>query len=117
MSCGPGALQRACAADAGYHGAGSLRVLGRLQHKLPGWLGGGADRARQSYEAAIHLAPQNSVTRIFFTELLIEIAEFSTATQQLEAVLELPEDPEWSFEIERDRRRAAVLLDTIKARS
>ena len=65
-------LQRAISIDSSYHGAGPLRVLGRLQHKLPVWLGGGAARARACYESAINVAPQNTVTRIYFAELLID---------------------------------------------
>ena len=103
-------LQRAVLIDPSYHGAGPLRVLARLQHKTPRWLGGGTAAARRNYEAAISLAPENTVTRIYFAELLLELGERDLARAQLEFVLTVPDDPEWAFEIDRDRRAAREML-------
>lgn len=103
-------LQRAVRIDPSYHGAGPLRVLARLQHKLPRWLGGGLPHARRNYETAITLAPENTVTRIYFAELLLEVGERDRARAELELVLSVPDDPDWAFEIERDRRTARELL-------
>src|SRR3954463_12578838 len=50
-------LNRAADLDPGFHGAGPLRVLARLKHKMPRVAGGGADRARVLYERAIALWP------------------------------------------------------------
>jgi len=85
-------------------------VLARLQHKLPRLLGGGSDRARTNYEAAIKLAPENTVTRIYFAELLLESDEKDLAREQLEFVLNVSADPGWAFEIERDQRIAKEML-------
>jgi len=104
------ALQTATAIDAAYHGAGPLRVLARLQHKLPRWLGGGAARARTNFERAIDIAPANTVTRIYFAELLLEVGETTRARSELENVLSAPFDPEWAFEVERDRQLAKKML-------
>ncbi len=103
-------LRRAMQIDPAYHGAGPLRVFARLQHKLPRWFGGDRARARRNYEAAIALAPNNSVTRIYFAELLLELNEHDLARAELEFVLSGPHDPEWKFEIERDRRIARDML-------
>src|SRR5882762_2917892 len=58
------ALRKAISLDASYHAAGPLRVLARLQQRLPQLLGGGIARARENYERAISIAPANTVTRI-----------------------------------------------------
>ena len=104
------ALQRATAIDAAYHGAGPLRVLARLQHKLPRWLGGGVAPARANFERAIAIAPANTVNRIYFAELLSEAGETTRARSELEHVLNASFDPEWAFEIERDRQLAKEML-------
>lgn len=99
-------LQRASEIDPAYHGAGPLRVLARLQHKLPRLLGGGRQAAAKNYEKAIAIAPNNTVTRIYFAELLLETGDEARAHRELEAVLQVAPSPEWAFEIERDQELA-----------
>ncbi len=106
------ALQRAIRLDASYHAAGPLRVLARLQHKLPRLLGGGLADSQANFERALSLAPANTVTRIYFAELLLEIGAVERARAQLQMVLSAPPDAAWSFEIERDQRLAQKLLTT-----
>jgi hypothetical protein len=108
-------LKRAVSLDAAYHGAGPLRVLARLQHKLPFLLGGGRQRARANFERATGLAPANTVTRIYFAELLLEMGDRAGARRELAALLDSADDPSWAFEQARDRRLARELLDEIKS--
>ena len=104
------ALQRAIEIDATYHAAGPLRVLARLQHKLPRLLGGGLARASANFARAIIIAPANTVTRIYFAELLLETGAVDRARAELDAVLTSPSHPNWAFEIERDQRLAQELM-------
>jgi hypothetical protein len=107
-------LTRAVLLDPSYHAAGPLRVLARLQHKLPRPLGGGTSRARANFERAINLAPANTVTRLYFSELLLEIGQTNRARAQLEALLNTPPDPQWAFESARDRKIARKMLDELE---
>jgi hypothetical protein len=107
------ALKRAVRLDPAYHAAGPLRVLARLEHKLPGLLGGSLERSRQHFEKAIGLAPENTVTRIYFAELLLDMTETARARQELEAILQTAADPAWAFETARDKRLADELLKRI----
>lgn len=103
-------LKHAVQLDAAYHGAGPLRVLARLESRLPRLLGGGRKLARAHFEEAIRLAPSNTVTRIYFAELLMECGESERARAELEALLSFPFDPAWAFEIKRDRKRAEEIM-------
>jgi tetratricopeptide (TPR) repeat protein len=103
-------LNRTVTIDPAYHAAGPLRALARLQHKAPRWLGGDTVGARENYERAIDIAANNTVTRIYFAELLLEIGEIVRGRSELEAVLNAPFDPAWAFEIERDRKIAREFL-------
>lgn len=103
-------LQRAIQIDSSYHAGGPLRVLGRLQQNIPSWLGGGVARARASYESAITVAAENTITRVYFAELLLDLGEHELARKHLDFVLSASEDSEWSFEIERDKRLANDML-------
>ena len=109
-------LVRAARLDAAYHGAGPLRVLARLQHKLPRLLGGGPERARANFERAIQLAPANTVTRLYFAELLLETGEAERARGELEALLNAPPEAAWAFESERDRELARRMLGEMQRR-
>jgi tetratricopeptide (TPR) repeat protein len=106
-------LERAARIDPTHHAAGPLRVLGRLQHKLPRLMGGGMKRARANFERAIEIAPANTVTRLYFAEMLLEIEAETEARTQLEATLQAPHDPAWAFEIKRDQRLAREMLKEI----
>jgi Tfp pilus assembly protein PilF len=77
---------------------------------LPALLGGGKARARRRFEEAIQTDPTNTVTRIYFAELLLDLGEQSHATEQLKHVLSVTEDAAWEFEIERDKRIARSML-------
>jgi tetratricopeptide (TPR) repeat protein len=108
-------LRRAVKIDAAYHGAGPLRVLARLEAHLPYIFGGGTTRARAHFLQALSLAPANTVTRIYFAEMLIKTGEMHQAQSELEAVLNTPHDPAWAFEIARDKRLATGMLKQSKA--
>jgi hypothetical protein len=56
------------------------------------------------------MAADNTVTRIYFAELLLEIGELRRGRAELELVLKAPFDADWAFEIKRDRRTASELL-------
>lgn len=107
-------LVRAVKLDSSYHGAGPHRVLARLLHRMPSVLGGGLARARRHFEAAVELDPSNSVTRIYFAELLNAQGELGLARIQWQAVLDAPPDPAWGFEQNRDREIARSALQTLK---
>lgn len=106
-------LRRSISIDPAYHGAGPLRVLARLEARLPIIFGGGYKRARAHFERAVALAPANTVTRLYFAELLAAAGERTSARQQLEALLNAPPDPVWAFEMARDRRLAEVMLRSV----
>jgi hypothetical protein len=110
-------LKRAARISEGYHGAGPLRVLGRLEHKSPWLLGGSARRSLSRYERALELAPDNSVTLLYAAQLAIDTGDLKQAVGLLERVLDAAVDPEWKRENLRDKDLAAALLAEVKARS
>jgi len=100
------ALRRAVRLDAGYHGAGPLRVLARLESKLPAPLGS-IKRAVENFERAVTLAPTNTVTRRYFAELLLDLREQDQARVHLRAIRDAPPCAHWSYETVRDKHWAS----------
>lgn len=103
-------LKRAIEIDERYHDAGPMRVLGRLLHKSPKFLGGSRKHSRELLERALAVAPCNSVSLLYAAELAVSNGESERALKLLESLLECPSDSDWEFEQNRDRRRAVALL-------
>ena len=96
-----------------YHGAGPLRVLGRLMHKAPRWLGGSLGQSENYYNRALEIAPSNPVTLLYAAELALDHQQQRRARVLLDKLLALPNDPDWEFENRRDRELARELLKRI----
>jgi tetratricopeptide (TPR) repeat protein len=109
-------LERAASINASYHAAGPLRVLARLRHKLPRLFGGGRLRAHADFMRAVELAPANTVTRLYFAELLIEAGDYARARSELETILNGPLDAAWTFETTRDRALAREMLQGLESK-
>ena len=107
-------LTRAAEIAEGYHGAGPLRVLARLEHKAPGILGGNRKRSRARFDRALSIAPDNSVTLLYAAELAIDDGDRTRAVDFLERIIASPPDPEWEFENARDRQSAMRLLEELR---
>jgi hypothetical protein len=108
------ALRRAGEVSEDYHGAGPLRVLGRLEHKSPRVLGGSLSRSLRYYERALAIAPANTVTLVYAAELEIDRSDFKRAALLLETIIGLPVDPDWEFENIRDKNLAKSMLRRLR---
>lgn len=105
-----GELKLAARISESYHDAGALRVLGRLEHKAPRVLGGSLKRGQQYLDRALQIAPHNSVTLMYASELLIDRGERDRAVALLDRIISTPIDPEWEFENRRDQELARLRL-------
>jgi hypothetical protein len=105
-----GELKLAARISESYHGAGPLRVLGRLEHKAPGLLGGSLKRSKRYLDRALELAPHHSVTLMYAAELAIDRGEPDRAASLLKRVISSAVDPEWEYENRRDQELARLRL-------
>jgi hypothetical protein len=106
-------LKRAARISESYHGAGPLRVLGRLDQRVPRLLGGDRRRGLLLFERALGITA-NSVTMIYAAELLVEMGERTRAAALLEEFLAIPPDADWEFESVRDRKIARDMLGKLR---
>jgi len=102
-------LKLAMEINEAYHDAGPLRVLGRLAHKAPRWLGGGLPLSEKYYRRALEVAPANTVTLLYAAELAFERSQPSRALTLLSLIDSAPANDDWAFEQRRDRDRAGDL--------
>ena len=106
-------LKMAAKINEAYHDAGPLRVLGRLAHKAPRWLGGSLRQSEKYYERALRIAPLNTVTLVYAAELALAIEQHDRARALLERLLSSPDEPDWEYESRRDRQLARELIERI----
>lgn len=106
-------LRRATEVSESYHGAGPLRVLGRIAHKAPRLLGGSPKRSRNFFDRALQIAPLNSVTLVYAAEQAVDISDRARAKGLLERVLKSDLDPDWEYENKRDRALAEAMLKSL----
>lgn len=76
-----------------YASAGALRVLGLIEWKLPGMLGGNNARAKEYLEKAIALLPKEPLNYLFLIKLLRDLGETEAADTLLAKTVSLPEPP------------------------
>ncbi|HYP27998.1 MAG TPA: TRAP transporter TatT component family protein [Blastocatellia bacterium] len=110
-------LARAIEISESYHGAGPLRVRGRLEHKAPRFLGGGRTKGRHYLERANRIAPGNTVTLIYLAELALKMGDRERAVKALEEIIAAGIDPAWEFENRRDKRLAREMLNRLGLKS
>jgi len=103
-------LARAAKISPAYHDAGPLRVLGRIYHKAPWFIGGSHSKSRECFNRALTLAGSNSVTLLYAAELEMDAGERGRAAELLEKIVALQEGGDWEFEKSRDRKIAGLWL-------
>jgi hypothetical protein len=102
-------LKVASSIDSHFHAAGPLRIRARLQHKLS-WPMGSRKSSESLYREALSICPNNSVTRLFFADLLHDLGRPDEEKEQLRIIMGLPDDAEWNFELCRDKQIASERL-------
>lgn len=107
-------LAHAAKISAAYHDAGPLRVLGRIYHKAPWFLGGNHNRSKEFFDRAIAIAPSNSVTLLYDAELALDMGNQARATERFESIITLPPEGEWAFEKRRDSEIARLRLEQLR---
>jgi hypothetical protein len=108
-----GQLRKASELSESYHGAGPLRVLGRIAHKAPRLLGGSAKQSRNFFDRALQIAPRNSVTLIYAAEQAIDSSDRERAAVLLERIIASDLDADWEYENQRDRALAHEILRSL----
>lgn len=107
-------LKRAAKIDESYHAAGPLRVLGRLHHKSPWFLGGSLTRSKEYFDRALALAPNNSVTLLYAAEQALDSGDPARAASLLGRIIERCDDETWSFENQRDKALAKSMIERLR---
>ena len=106
-------LKQAAESEPAYAFAGPYRILGLIDQKLPGIFGGDDDRARESFEKAIRLVPDNPMNYLFLARLLAEnFHETEAALKIAREGLQRPPPPPHEIESVESREELAQFVLT-----
>lgn len=87
-------LHRVLELDPTYAKSGALRVLGLIDWKLPGILGGDNDRALTYFQEAYHKAPGEPLNQLFLAKFLISQDKKEQLKEVLANAPQIPEENE-----------------------
>lgn len=106
-------LQKTITLNPVYANGGAYRILGLIQQKLPGILGGSNSRAREYFEKAVAIAPNEPLNYQFLSSLLrYELGEKKQALETAEAGAAIAvKDPDRLESIEAQK----ILTEWIKS--
>lgn len=100
--------------DPQYAVGGAYRVLGAIQEKLPGILGGSNEAAKRFYESAIAAVPEEPLNYLFLARLLnTEFSDSASAKKVAATGLSFPLPPQDHIESLEARQELKELLSAI----
>lgn len=106
-------MERVVELDPACNHAGGHRALGRLLFKLPGFLGGSLNEAVLNLKEAVRIAPDFSTNRLYLAEAYLKKKKYPLAYEELQALLQLPLDPQREKTMVTEKKKAEKLLKKI----
>ena len=103
-------MQTVIELDEKFEGGGAHRVLGRLYHKLPGVLGGDADKALEHLEKAIEIDKTRLLNHLFIAEVYIAADDKENAKKHLKLIVDAPVEADRAPENAEEKAKARELL-------
>ena len=97
--------------DESYQAGSAYMVLGQVEMKLPGMLGGNRKRAVELMERGLQFGAGNAFLRLRLAEAYLAAKRPDDARKQLNAILEMTPDPDYLPEYKEAAAEARRLLD------
>ena len=96
--------------DAAFQQGSADRALGRWYFKVPGLFGGSKKLAEKHLRASLTYNANDAASHFFLAEVLLDDGRKDEARAELQRVLDVPLDPDWTPEDQEFKRRARGLL-------
>jgi len=108
------ALETVLRIDPAFQQGSADRALGRWYYKVPGLFGGSDKESEAHLRASLRYNPGSTATHFFLAELLIDNGRKDEGRAELQKVLDVPLDPEWTPEDQEFKTKARRLLGSLK---
>lgn len=100
--------------DPAFQQGSADRALGRWYFKVPGLFGGSKKKSEEHLRRSLTYNQNSTASHFFLAETLLDMDRRAEAVAELERVLELPLDPEWTPEDREFKVKAQRLLNTLR---
>lgn len=104
-------METANRVDPDYDRGGALRMLGRLDYRAPFYLGGDKRRSIERLGKCLQQHPDDSLAMLYLADSDMALGHREDARKQLEAVLQLCSDPDYSPELAENQEEARARLE------
>jgi tetratricopeptide (TPR) repeat protein len=108
------ALETVVMIDRGFQQGSADRALGRWYLKVPRLFGGSKDKSVEHLKQSLTYDPSSTASHYFLAETYLEMDRADQARQEVQKVLDLPVNPEWSPEDREFKQKAKALLDRLR---
>jgi hypothetical protein len=99
----------------GYLDGSADRALGRWYYKVPRLFGGSQKLAESHLRASLTYDPASTASHFFLAELLLDQRRTQEARAELQQVLDVPLNPDWTPEGLEFKDKARKLLASLKS--
>jgi tetratricopeptide (TPR) repeat protein len=100
--------------DPAFQQGSADRALGRWYFKVPALFGGSNKKSEEYLRRALAYNPNSTITHFFLAETLLDEGKKEEARAELQRVLDVPLDPDWTPEDRDFKVKAAAALKTIR---
>ncbi len=106
------AMNKVIAIDPGYHAASAYDALAQVELASTGMMGGKPEKAVGYLEKALELSSINSNVYLHLAEAYNAVGRKKDARRQLEHLIAMKPDPEWTVEHGEALKKAKRMLDS-----
>lgn len=106
-------MKRVIELDESFAGGGAYRVLGWINHQLPGIAGGSNEKATEQLEKAVKLDKNHLLNRLCLAEVYRQTGKLAKARKELEFIVKAPFEKDRRPENVREKEGAKDLLKKI----
>ena len=104
------ALETVLKIDPAFQQGSADRALGRWYFKVPGMFGGSDKQAETHLRTSLTYNPNSTVSHFFLAEVLLDNGRKAEGRSELQKVLDVPLDPNWTPEDQEYKAKAKALL-------
>ena len=97
-----------------YDGGGAYRILGVLDYKVPGIVGGNKKRALEELQKSLAIDPQNPFTHYYLAEYYQTVGDKAKARLELETLAHLSAEPDEAPELAMMQLKGEKLKEDLK---
>ena len=108
------ALEKTLKLDPAFLQGSADRALGRWYFKVPGLFGGSNKKSEEHLRKSLSYNPASVISHLFLADTLADMGRKAEASNEYQAAIDAPFDPDWTPEDRRFKEQAKQLLQRVR---